>query len=64
MLNFNRIDVFEGIDVIKQVHEKSVIFVTIGISCSFFLGGQFDPFHTIYLKYIESAKMLTSSVIN
>ena len=33
MLYFERIYVSEGIDIlIKQVHQKSVIFVTIGIS--------------------------------
>ena len=32
MLYYDRIDVSQGIDVIKEVHQKSVIFVTIGIS--------------------------------
>ena len=32
MLYFNRIDVSEGIDVNKKLHQKIVIFVTIGIS--------------------------------
>ena len=32
MLYFYRIDISEGIDVKKQVHSKSAIFVTIGIS--------------------------------
>ena len=34
MLYFDKIDISEGTDVnkTKQVHEKSVIFVTIGIS--------------------------------
>ena len=31
MWHFDRIDVSEGIDVIKQVHQKSVIFAAIGI---------------------------------
>ena len=33
MLNFDRIDVSETIDkIIKQANQKSVIFVTIGVS--------------------------------
>ena len=32
MLYFDRIDVFEGIDVKKQMHQNSAIFVTISIS--------------------------------
>ena len=32
MLYFDRIDVSERIDVKKEVNQKSVIFVTIGIS--------------------------------
>ena len=32
MLYFDRIDISEGIDINKKVHQKSVIFVTIGIS--------------------------------
>ena len=32
MLYFYRIDVSEGIDVSKKVHQKNVINVTIGIS--------------------------------
>ena len=32
MVYFNKIDVSEGIDLIKQVKEKKVIFITIGIS--------------------------------
>ena len=32
MLYFDRIDVSEGTDVIKQLHQKSVIFIAIGIS--------------------------------
>ena len=32
MLYFDRIVVSEGLDVNKQAHQKSVIFVTIGIS--------------------------------
>ena len=32
MLYFDRIGVSEGIMFIKQVHQKSVIFVSIGIS--------------------------------
>ena len=32
MLYYDRIDVSEGTDVIKQVHQKSMTFVTIGIS--------------------------------
>ena len=32
MLYYDRTDVSEGIDVNKQVHQKSVMFVTIGIS--------------------------------
>ena len=32
MLYFERIDVSKGIDVNKQVHQKSVIFFTIGTS--------------------------------
>ena len=32
MIYYDRIDVCEGIDVDKKVHQKSVIFVTIGIS--------------------------------
>ena len=32
MVYFNKIDVSEGIDLIKQVNEKKVIFITIGIS--------------------------------
>ena len=31
MQYFDRIDISEWTDVIKQVHQKSVIFVTIGI---------------------------------
>ena len=31
MLYFDRTDVSEGTDASKQVHKKSVIFVTIGI---------------------------------
>ena len=31
MLEYERIDISEGIDVNKQVDQKSVIFVTIGI---------------------------------
>ena len=31
MLYCDRIDVSEGIDVIRQANQKSVIFVTIGI---------------------------------
>ena len=31
MLYYDRIEVSEGIDIKKQVHQKSVIFVTIGI---------------------------------
>ena len=29
---FNRIDIFEGNDVDKQMHQKSLIFFTIGFS--------------------------------
>ena len=29
---FDRIEVSEGTDINKQVHQKSVIFVTIGVS--------------------------------
>ena len=32
MIYFDRIDVSEGLMLIKQVHQKSAIFVTIGIS--------------------------------
>ena len=32
MVYFNKIDISEGIDLIKQVKEKKVIFITIGIS--------------------------------
>ena len=32
MLDYDRIDVSEGMDVNKEVHQKSVMFVTIGIS--------------------------------
>ena len=32
MLYFDRTDISEGIDINKKVHQKSVIFVTIGIS--------------------------------
>ena len=32
MLYYDRIDVSERIDVNKKVHQKSVMFVTIGIS--------------------------------
>ena len=32
MLYYDKISAFEGIDLIKQAHQKSVIFVTIGIS--------------------------------
>ena len=32
MIYYDRIDVCEGIDVDKKLHQKSVIFVTIGIS--------------------------------
>ena len=31
MLYYDKIDVSEGIDVNKQMHQKSVIFVIIGI---------------------------------
>ena len=31
MLEYDRIDISEGIDINKQVHQKSVIFATIGI---------------------------------
>ena len=31
MLYFSRIEISEGIDLVKQVHQKNVIFVTIGI---------------------------------
>ena len=31
MLHYDRIDVSEGIGVNKKVHQKSVMFVTIGI---------------------------------
>ena len=31
MLEYNRIDISEGIDLNKQVSQKNVIFVTIGI---------------------------------
>ena len=31
MLEYERIDISEGIDVNKQIDQKSVIFVTIGI---------------------------------
>ena len=30
MLEYDRIDILEGIDVNKQMHQKSVIFVIIG----------------------------------
>ena len=32
MLYFNRIDVSEGNDLIKHVHQKGAVFVTISIS--------------------------------
>ena len=32
MLKYDRIDISEGTDLIKQVHQNSVIFLTIGIS--------------------------------
>ena len=32
MLEYDRIDISEGIDVNEQVDQKNVIFVTIGIS--------------------------------
>ena len=32
MLHYDRMDIPEGIDVDKKVHQKSVTFVTIGIS--------------------------------
>ena len=32
MIYFDRIDVSEGIDLIKQVRQKGAIFITIGIS--------------------------------
>ena len=32
MIYYDRIDISEGIDLIKQVHQKSVMFVTIGVS--------------------------------
>ena len=32
MIYYDRIDVSEGIHLIKQVHQKNVMFVTIGIS--------------------------------
>ena len=31
MLEYDRIDISEGIDVNKKMHQKNVIFVTIGI---------------------------------
>ena len=31
MLEYDRIDISEGIDLIKQVHQKNVMFVFIGI---------------------------------
>ena len=31
MLYYDRIDVSEGIDVNKKVHQKRILFVTIGI---------------------------------
>ena len=31
MLQYNKIDISEGIDVIKQICQKNVTFVTIGI---------------------------------
>ena len=31
MIYYDRIDVSEGIDVYKKVHQKSIVFVTIGI---------------------------------
>ena len=31
MLEYDRIDISEGIDLIKQMHQKNVIFVFIGI---------------------------------
>ena len=31
MICYDRIDVSEGIDVNKKVHQKSVMFVTIGV---------------------------------
>ena len=31
MLEYNRIDISEGIDINKKNHQKSAIFVTIGI---------------------------------
>ena len=30
-IDFDRIDVYEELKLMKQVHEKSVIFITIGI---------------------------------
>ena len=32
MIYYDRIDVSEGIDVNKQMHQKRVMFLTIGIS--------------------------------
>ena len=31
MLEYNRVDISEGIDVNKQICQKNVIFVTIGV---------------------------------
>ena len=30
MLEYDRIDILEGIDTVKQMHQKNVTFVTIG----------------------------------
>ena len=31
MLEYDRVDISEGIDVIKQIYQKNVSFVTVGI---------------------------------
>ena len=38
MLEYDKIDISEEVDVNKQVHQKNVIFVTIGISKILVLG--------------------------
>ena len=37
MLEYDRIDILEGIDVNKKMHQKNVIFLTIGILKILFL---------------------------
>ena len=51
MLEYDRIDILEGIDVNKQMHQKSVIFVIIGTLKILVLNMN----HILYLNFNDIA---------